>query len=376
MAFSVPVLTTAFRKYTILFLAFPLCCWMGIAPVWAQLPAPAVEQEPSGAELFNVRELEAANPFALAGMSKPGAGEGQTDRGLGSGAFFLVDITYRMPRILPPLPQAEVWSGAQEVSAQPNPFALGASRGVGETAADSTSVRGPSAEAPEAEQSPRKVTATGGWFFYVLLSILAYLTLLASVYRDELVRHFLAFANMNMAVQTFRDRARFLSFHDLLLYLLFFMSGGSLVYLAAQSLSGGYLAPGGPWWALLGCMGGLALVFSLKHLQLLVVSAIFPFGAETRFYGYLIGNANKTLGIVLVPLSFLSAYAPESIQHFSLWLSVAICLLTYGYLGGRGVLLASTYLTTNKFHFLLYICAVEIAPIAALVKIIFLIAGY
>lgn len=363
-----------FRKYTIPLLTALLSFWSMAGVCLGQSPEPA-PSEPSAADLFNVRELEASNPFVLAGLAKPVAVTAATKTVTASGLTFLVDTAYRMPRILPPLPESETWEAGPLLAAQPNPFAQNATVAPTEAPSEiSSPIEQQVAEAPATEPVHRDIPSTGGWFFYVLLTILAYLTLLASVYRDELRRLFLAFANMNMAMQAFRDRGRFLSFHDLLLYLLFVMTGGALVYLIVLMASGGILQIK-PWWALLACMGAVALVYLLKHLQLLLISAIFSFGGETLFYSFLVGNANKTLGVVLVPLVFFAAYAPEALKPMAVILALTACALVYLYRSGRGFALASTYLLSHKFHFFLYLCAVEIAPIAALVKIILISAG-
>ena len=160
------------------------------------------------------------------------------------------------------------------------------------------------------------------------------------------------------------------------MYLQFVLTAGALVYLLAQSATGDTFGAGKPYWALLACMGGVAAVCLLKHIQLALVSAVFPFGGETLFYGFLLGNTHKALGVVLLPLVFLAGYAQEDIQHWALYGALAIWGLGYLYLWVRGFILAGTYLMYNKFHFLLYICAVEIAPIAALVKTVFPGAGH
>jgi hypothetical protein len=370
---SLSALLTATRKYTISLWAFLLFFGTGAQVLIGQPTAP-VEPEPSGPALFDVRELEAANPFALAGAGRSGESVAAPGRSADGDAGFLVDTAYRLPRVLPPLPAAESWAGAPEANAGQNPFALGQSRSVSQ---DSLAAGGGGAASlPEVSESPREVPVTGGWFFYVLLTVLAYLTLIVGVYRDEVGRLFAAFVNMSASMQLFRDRSGFAMFHDLLLYLLFIISGGALAYLSVVSSTDATALPFRPWWFLLACMGGMAVVVVVKHLQLLFVSAIFPFGGETRFYGFLLGNTNKTLGIALVPFSFLAAYAPDPVAGFCLYGALALSLSAYVYLAVRGLVLSSTYLAVNKFHFLLYLCAVEIAPIAALVKILFLAAGY
>jgi hypothetical protein len=177
-----------------------------------------------------------------------------------------------------------------------------------------------------------------------------------------------AFANINMAQQAYRDQKMFLSPTDIFTYILFFMSAGSFIFLFLRFL--GAELPFRPLIDLFVCMSAVAAIYLLKHLQLFILTLIFPFKGEVSLYSFIISNSNKVLGIVLVPLVFLSAYVPTMLQSSFLWFTLGVLGLAYLYRSFRGLIISGNYLLYNKFHFLLYLCAVEIAPILLLVKII------
>lgn len=247
-----------------------------------------------------------------------------------------------------------------------NPFAVSSSSTGAEPKVEETPIEPEKPLTPE-EIAERARTADG-WLFYVLLSILAYMTTLVSVYRHEVLRLFAGFANINIAMQQFRDRANAISITALLHYILFIAIGGCILFLMLK-LNAVEL-PYSPFMTLVGCMAGVAVVYILKHLQLILISSIFPFGAESTFYSFLISNANRVLGVVLVPMAFLVAYAPENLKFFMLGLTLVIWFAVVLYSSIRGLLTAGNYLLHHKFHFLMYLCAAEIAPILVLVKII------
>jgi hypothetical protein len=81
---------------------------------------------------------------------------------------------------------------------------------------------------------------------------------------------------------------------------------------------------------------------------------------------------NILLGLVLLPINILVGFAPESISKMAVYLGLGAILAIYGFRYLRGLSLGSRYLILHKFHFLLYLCAVEILPFIFLLKIILL----
>jgi Domain of unknown function (DUF4271) len=248
-----------------------------------------------------------------------------------------------------------------------NPFALDPS---GESASSST----PQLEIVE-EKVPASrleklepVNSTGGWFFFILLVILAYLALIVSVYREEVGKRVRAFINLNFAGQQYRDRESLFSPSSVLLYLLFFVSAGTLIYKVAGMQNA--IITGRPWLDLPVCIVGVALMYLLKHLQLSLISSVYPFHSENSFYSFVIANTNQIIGIILVPMLFFISFSPEELQTKALWATISMIGVAVIYRWIKGLAISANFILKYKFHFFMYICAVEIAPMVILIKLI------
>jgi hypothetical protein len=76
------------------------------------------------------------------------------------------------------------------------------------------------------------------------------------------------------------------------------------------------------------------------------------------------------MSLFLGPVNLLIAYAPEGFTPLLINGTLFILALFYVLRSLRGAFIANNYLLYYKFHFLLYLCTVEIAPALVLIKII------
>ncbi len=277
-----------------------------------------------------------------------------------------------------PAPVSTENSLADQSDVLDNPFALG-----------EVSSNNPFALASAAEKGQKKNTKTlkvakpkaprqaflslpknpaGGWFLFTLLTLLGFLTVLVSVYRDKIADYFKVFTNMNIAWQRYRDVSSFVNLADVLFYLLFVLNAGVLVYQVTQLY--GVKINSSPLLDLLLYIGGVSLIYTLRHLKIGVLSFIYPFGNETSFYSYIISTTNRVIGILLMPFLFLIAYAPPGSRRFMVFTTIGLYASIYIYRSIRGLLIASNYIAHHKFHFFMYLCTVEIAPVVILVKLL------
>lgn len=254
----------------------------------------------------------------------------------------------------------------------PNPFALEPQAGQIQRSPSESITVDTSRSMLKAEPLPEEPSQPGvkgkSWFLFVLLLVLGYLTAVTSVYSEQISDVFRGFLNFNAASQIFREKGHLITISGMLLYLLFVISGGVLLFQITQAFEA--RITGSPVYDLLLCILGVSVVYMLRHLLLWVVSGIFPFGKETSMFAFLIGNTNKALGIVLVPFLFLVAYAPESLQMPSLWFTLGLLGIVHAYRAVTGLMVAGTHLQNHKFHFFMYLCVVEIAPVLILVKMV------
>ena len=206
------------------------------------------------------------------------------------------------------------------------------------------------------------------FLFWFLLFVLLFFTTIVSLSRKRLKQVYSAFLNDNMLRQIHRSHGG-ISFSYWLLYLLFFSNLGLLIFLSTKEF--GYELPQRFTFLLLLILS-VALVFLLRHLLLFLVGKIFPIEKEIRLYSFTIMIFGIILGIFLLPLNILVAYAPSQIATTSVYVALGAIFVIYVFRSLRGLAIGSRYAIFHKFHFLLYLCAVEILPVIVLLKIILL----
>jgi len=206
---------------------------------------------------------------------------------------------------------------------------------------------------------------------FVLISILAmfiFFTLAFMIFRILIEKIWMAFLNENLLNQLLREQAAGVTMAYLLLYLLFCFNGGLFLFLLCRYF--GIVISSSNGWALTLCVTGLAGFFVLKHLLLQIVGGIFPVQKEMASYNFTIVIFNLIAGFFLFPIILFLAYLPAAMTHYALYAGIGLLLLTYVFRNLRGMFIANRFLAGHKFHFLLYLCAVEIAPFLVVVKLL------
>jgi hypothetical protein len=153
---------------------------------------------------------------------------------------------------------------------------------------------------------------------------------------------------------------------SLLLNIFFAISGGLYINLLLHHFG---VTPIDNFWLLfLYCSLGLAIIYVVKFVGLKITGWLFNIRSAADAYIFVVYIINKVIGIFLLPflvlLSFLQGDA------FTIAMIVSFC--------GVGVLLVYRFLLTyssvrnqvrfNPFHFFLYLCAFEIAPLLLIYK--------
>ena len=202
--------------------------------------------------------------------------------------------------------------------------------------------------------------------FVTLFSLLLYLAFVMTVYRDQVNKIMSAFGNGQYLVQMYREQGQRWNFHFWVIYALFVVSVGVFCYQLAKHFN----APmGGPLTGLLLCMGGVTFITVLRHILLKVIAAIFPFFKELNIYDFTITIFDQALGMILVPFVVFIAFAPSTVQNLAMYLAIGVIGILYTYRSFRGLTIAAKYIIEHRFHFLLYLCTVEIAPLLILIKL-------
>ncbi len=202
--------------------------------------------------------------------------------------------------------------------------------------------------------------------FGVLLSALIYLAFVMTVYQQQVSKIWGAFTNEQALAALYRERGGQMSFHYWVIYTLFAVSTGVFCYQVAHHFNVKMNS------ALVGlslCMLGVALITFFRHTFLKIIAAIFPFFKEVNLYIFTITIFHLAMGLLLVPFVVFIAFAPDSMQTIALYAGLGLVGFIYILRSVRGLMIATKQILEYRFHFLLYLCAVEIAPMLILIKL-------
>jgi hypothetical protein len=97
---------------------------------------------------------------------------------------------------------------------------------------------------------------------------------------------------------------------------------------------------------------------------------IFPFRKEIKLYNYYEIQVNRMLGILLFPFLLLIAFSLPLISLIAFYASIAlvVTMLVIRYI--KGFSIGISYFGSHIVHFLLYLCALEIAPVLIVIRLL------
>ncbi|MEO1516047.1 MAG: DUF4271 domain-containing protein [Bacteroidota bacterium] len=232
---------------------------------------------------------------------------------------------------------------------------------------------------PEVEEAVAAATAvpispvSKNFSFWVTLTLLLLLAILATLYRNILLKVYRSFTNDNFLKLVHREQAGFLGFPYILLYVFFFINAGVFVFYAADHFGlRDYQHQAGSLFRYIGWVAG---IFIGKQLLLRFLGEIFPITKEIRQYSFMITIFSIAIGLLLLPINIMAAHASDPLPGMALISGGVIVLLVYLFRVVRSLFLASRYLSMNKFHFFMYLCTVEIAPVLVLLKLVLMKTG-
>jgi Domain of unknown function (DUF4271) len=213
-----------------------------------------------------------------------------------------------------------------------------------------------------------KKTYSKNFLFWIFLITLTFMAFVVANARYMIRDAYSAVLNNNALRQVYKEPIGWGNIAYLALYGLFWINMGILAFLLMSQL--GLKLPHSQSVTLLLCIGGASAIFLAKHLILYIVANVFPIEKEIKTYNFIILTAGIMLGLILMPLNIFIAYTSYSVSEIFIYLAVGAIGLTYLVRSLRSLSIASPYLIENRFHFFLYICTVEIAPLMILVKLL------
>jgi len=202
--------------------------------------------------------------------------------------------------------------------------------------------------------------------FYALIALLIAFSLSRQAfpkYFNDLFR--LLFRN-TLKQKQIREQLIQMPLPSLLMNIFFVITGGLYIDLLLQHYD---RAPIDNFWLLsLYCSVGLAIIYAVKFFGLKVAGWLFNIKPIADAYIFVVFIINKVIGVFLLPFLVLLSFTQGDVYTVVLVLSWC----------GLGILLIYRFLLTfasirnqvrfNPFHFFLYLCAFEVAPLLLIYK--------
>jgi hypothetical protein len=204
--------------------------------------------------------------------------------------------------------------------------------------------------------------------FYVLVALLLVFAFLRSAFGKYLNDLFRLFFRTTLKQRQIREQLMQTPLPSLLLNGFFVISGS--FYIDFLLLHFELIEKESFWMYFVYCGLGLSVVYLVKFLGLKVLGWIFNMREAADSYIFIVFVINKVIGIFLLPFLIMLAFMDGNAYEVALvssWFGVGalICyrfILTYAAVRNQ--------VRFNPFHFFLYLCAFEIAPLLLIYKLL------
>lgn len=219
----------------------------------------------------------------------------------------------------------------------------------------------------EVPMQARTRTVSGkDWLFYLLTALLViygFLRLLFPKYFSDLFR---LFFRTTIKQRQIKEQLMQTPLPSLLLNAFFVLSGGLYASFLLQHF--GLNTIGNFWLLLLYCCGGLSVLYFVKFAGLKIAGWLFGMEEAADSYVFIVFVVNKMMGILLLPFLVMIAFTVGDLYSAGLVLSWCMvgALLLYRFILTYAAV--RNQVRVNPFHFFLYLCAFEIAPLLLVYK--------
>ena len=208
---------------------------------------------------------------------------------------------------------------------------------------------------------------SGAFMALIFLGILLLLTIIVNINRKLLHQVYRASLNENFSALLYRER-KHSSFNYLysIAYVIFFINAGLFIY-QSQFLDIWYHPATYALWVFILLP---VVIYSTRHLVMRLLATVFPISKEINQFNFNIIVFNIIIGLFLIPVNLFIAFGPSVLHLPIVYTSIVAIGLFYIFRQLRGVLIATPLVNNNLFLFFIYLCTVEILPLAVIFKLL------
>lgn len=204
--------------------------------------------------------------------------------------------------------------------------------------------------------------------FYFLCALLFYFGFIRVAYIKYLDNLRTLFMRVSMRHQQIRDQVLQSPLPSLMLNVLFVVSAGLFMSIVVDTYN---IMPGmNRWLLLLYCCMVIAAVYMGKFILLKMVGWMFNIRSAADTYIFIVYLVNKMLGIYLLPALLLMAFAKPPFLTILITLTYFFIVILFIYRFIIAYRPVRNEIKLSRFHFFIYLCAFEIAPLLLIYKVL------
>ncbi len=208
----------------------------------------------------------------------------------------------------------------------------------------------------------------------MLLIMLGYVTWLRYTFNRELRENLTVILNTNLGQQIYRDREFSANIFKLLTFVNFALALGILILLVTDYF--GLIMPFDMHIYNIALGVGLVVVlYIIRGLGYRILGAIFKLSNTLQFFRFNSLVIYHLLGIALLPCILLAAFADPVVSAGAIYAALGLILLAAMIRLVKGLTVAGMGGKLHIVYFLLYICALEVAPMLIAIRLINMWAG-
>lgn len=218
--------------------------------------------------------------------------------------------------------------------------------------------------------SEAQTEITSSTAFILLLLILIPVTILFTIFRNYFGKAYNTVRGESILNRSYRDYAGASVIQMNSWFALYLLNIGLFVALALHHYG---IVLGAPIWVhLMVSIGAMSTFILFKRLVIFLLGRLFGFEKEAHLYIYLSLVFGILSGVFLAFFNIAILYAPDILDNAVIFSGLAVFIILLFVRTYRALLVVNRLIVLHTFHFLLYICAVEIAPIFILIKLVLL----
>lgn len=203
-------------------------------------------------------------------------------------------------------------------------------------------------------------------FFYMIALLLLALGIFKTLYSRYFSILFRVFFNTSLRQNQLTDQLEQAKLPSLIFNIFFILVAGLYIFLVLRFFS--VHAEMKNYYFIALCAAAVGVCYFVKYISLRFIGWITDHSPQANAYIFIIFLLNKITGILLLPFIILIAFSNRNIAAYALFATgiiLAVLLLMRFY---RSYSFLRAGLRISTLHFILYILAFEVCPLAVIYK--------